>query len=95
MKRKVSSLIITTLLLIVFLLCCYLAREVAQLYQQHQKAARFNGYLGQVEEVISLTRELQAREEGLGEQYSRIKFALSNSLDINLKHGESEGFHDV
>ena len=43
-----------------------LAKQVVVLYQQYQKADRFFGYLGELEEVIISTEMLQIGVVGLG-----------------------------
>jgi len=93
-KRKVSSALMNAAITVIFILACYLAKHVAVLYQQYQKADRLNGYLGDLEEVITRTHRLQSGVEGLGEQFSIVQKAVRGSLSIDLKH-DSGGEEDV
>jgi len=77
-------------ILIIFIIACYLAKHVAVLYQQYQKADRLDGYLGELEEVITRTDRLQRGVEGLGEQFSIVQRAVRGSLSIDLKHGDDK-----
>ena len=54
-KRKFSTALVNAVILVVFLLACYLARHVAVLYQQYQKYYRLEGYMGDLEDVITRT----------------------------------------
>ena len=65
-KRKVSSALMNTVILAILILVCYLAKHVVVLYQQYQKADRLDGYLGELEEVITRTDRLQRGVVGLG-----------------------------
>jgi len=85
-KRKISSAVINTLVTLVFLLVCYLANKVTVLHQQYQKADRLNGYLGDLEDVITETHRLQAGVEVLGKQFKVVQNAIEGSLQINLDH---------
>jgi len=89
-KRKVSSALMNATILIIFIIACYLAKHVAVLYQQYQKADRLDGYLGELEEVITRTDRLQRGVEGLGEQFSIVQRAVRGSLSIDLKHGDDK-----
>ena len=87
-KRKVSSALMNAVILIIFIIACYLAKHVAVLYQQYQKADRLDGYLGELEEVITRTDRLQRGVEGLGEQFNIVQRAVRGSLSIDLKHSD-------
>ena len=54
-KRKFSTALVNAVILVVFLLACYLARHVTVLYQQYQKYYRLEGYMGDLEDVITRT----------------------------------------
>ena len=86
MKRKVSSALMNAVIMVIFILACYLAKHVAVLYQEYQKADRLDGYLGELEEVITRTDRLQRGVEGLGEQFNIVQRAVRSSLSIDLKH---------
>ena len=49
-----------------------------------------DGYLGELEEVITRTDRLQRGVEGLGEQFSIVQRAVRGSLSIDLKHGDDK-----
>ena len=89
-KRKVSSALMNAVILIIFMIACYLAKHVAVLYQQYQKADRLDGYLGELEEVITRTDRLQRGVEGLGEQFNIVQWAVRGSLSIDLKHSDDK-----
>ena len=89
-KRKVSSALMNAVILIIFMIACYLAKHVAVLYQQYQKADRLDGYLGELEEVITRTDRLQRGVEGLGEQFNIVQMAVRGSLSIDLKHSDDK-----
>ena len=48
-----------TVTLAILNLVSYLAKHIVVLYQQYQKADRFDGYLGELEEVITCTDMLK------------------------------------
>ena len=60
-KSKVSSILMNTVTLAILILVSYLAKpkHIVVLYQQYQQADRFDGYLGELEEVITCTDRLQ------------------------------------
>ena len=47
---------------------------------------RLDGYLGELEEVITCTQMLQRGIGGLGEQFNIVPRAVRGSLSIDLKH---------
>jgi len=86
LKRKFSSAILNSLILLAFLIFCYLGKQVSDLYQQYQKAARLQTYLAELEELISITDKLKSGAQGVGEDFRLVNSAISSSLSINLKH---------
>jgi len=86
LKRKFSSALMSGLLVFVLIITIYMAQQVARLYQQYQKAQRLQGYLGDLDNVMSDTHRLQAGVETLGQQYTVVGNALKASLNINLGH---------
>ena len=56
--------------------------------QQYQKADRFVGYLGELEEVITCTDMLQIGVVGLGELFSVVQRAVRGSLSMTVTRSE-------
>ena len=61
-KSKVPSTLMNTVTLAILILVSYLAKHIVVLYQQYQKADRFDGYLGEQIGVV-----------GLGELFSIVQ----------------------
>ena len=74
-KSKVPSTLMNTVTLAILILVSYLAKHIVVLYQQYQKADRFDGYLGELEEVITCTNRLQIVVVGMGELFSIVQRA--------------------
>jgi len=85
-KRKFSNALVNAVILVVFVVACYLARHVAVLYQQYQKYYRLEGYLGELEDVITRTHRLQAGVQGVGDEFRVVEKAVRSSLSIDLSH---------
>ena len=75
-KSKVSSTLMNTVTLAILILASYLAKHIVVLYKQYQKADRFDGYLGELEEVITCTDMMQIWVVGLGELFSIVQRAV-------------------
>jgi len=85
-KRKFTSALLTSLLTLTLLLTCYLAQQVAHLYQQYQKATRLEGYLGELQGVLQGAARLGQGVQAVGEQYSLVSGVVTDTLGINLSH---------
>ena len=54
--------------------------------QQYQKVDRFDGYLGELEEVFTCTDMLQIGVVGLGELFSIVQRAVRGKLSMTVKN---------
>ena len=102
MKRRVSSALINAVIKVVFILACYLAKHVAVMYQQYQKAdsgyscmiivackvlcAGWMGIWGSWRRLSHIHTGRSGGVEGLGEQFNIVQRAVRGSLSIDLKH---------
>jgi len=86
MKRKFSSALINTAILLLLILCCYLGKQVSDLFQQYQKAARLQSYLSDLDSLMRHTDKIKLGAQGVNEDFKVVQSAIKHSLSIDLKH---------
>ena len=60
--------------------------KVADLYQQHQKSARLQIYLEDLNDLLSNTEKLKDGADILKDRFLKAKAAVGDSLTLDLKN---------